>query len=238
MRKASLASRKSVLYVLSVCALALVGALFLLARGRSPSARTAQPNEPIGNQGEGRGRPPVPDSDSAHRLSQDSYGEGDVFDAELEQADSPQEVSPALQPWQELRQQELDRLWRNLEVARANKNVTVNEVSAAIQIALRPVLDEMNLGQEVSRGSGPLLQPEGAHYMSTGNREYHVPVGLFPVLDDFMRRWEEYHQGPSASGLPEGSNAATFPVDDVFLGDVRDLIEDAKRTIARREDAY
>lgn len=173
---------------------------------------------------------------------------GEPEDSEL--LEFAQEQSPALamlEPWQELRWNELERTWAKILDEHSRQSVSMHQVSALVQVGLRPILDEMGLGQEVPQGERQLHLDPNEHYMNVGNREFRIPHGVHPVLDDFMDRWAEYRRleeerhdrikDRSRRTFPPPP-VTPFPMDVTFLEDLERLLKQAKAAIARRKDVY
>lgn len=109
-------------------------------------------------------------------------------------------------------------------------------------VCIAPIADELGLSTDRPNDGVPrkVHRDPLAHDFVVNNRDYRIPKGTFPVLDDYMatrvEREARLRAMPPAEalrGLPD-----PFPLEPSTLEALRTLAAQAKEAIRRRQDPY
>ncbi len=137
----------------------------------------------------------------------------------------------------------LDEVDRALGTLRVHADPTMRQLDLQLLIivCISPLADELGLSEPASSADMNHPRVPHEHVFSSNRNYYRIPEGTFPLMDDFMKTWEERNARrakltPSEEALFDESDP--FPLDLFPMDALEGLAERARAALRRRTEAY
>ncbi len=150
---------------------------------------------------------------------------------------------PEMAPWGPWRKMRLDEVDRALAEVRTGTDLTQRqlELQFFLIVCISPLADEMGLSEPSATADRSHPRSPLEHTFSSNRNYYRIPQGTFPLLDDFMRIWDERNLRRAKLSQAEEAHfdeTDPFPLEAFAVRDLESLAERARAALRRRSEAY
>jgi len=150
---------------------------------------------------------------------------------------------PEMAPWGPWRKMRLDEVDRALAEVRTGTDLTQRqlELQFFLIVCISPLADEMGLSEPSATADKSHPRSPLEYAFSSNRNYYRIPQGTFPLLDDFMRIWDERNLRRAKLSQAEEAHfdeTDPFPLEAFVMRDLEALAERARAALRRRAEAY